>query len=270
MKKSTVFVYTLSTTLLLSSCGSYTATGAYTGSTIGSILGSAIGGLSDGPRGSDIGTLIGMAGGAVIGGAIGNAADKEQQRRVEEYHQRTYERSEANRARTNEQRYQQDNGTSDSGFDPTNSGDDRIYDYNDAGYNSNYSVSKPYSTETDNSVKLNSALDVKNVRFVDNNMDNAFASGETCKIIFEVRNTSSSVLYDVQPIVEEVSGNKHIVVSPGIHVEQILPGKGIRYTAMVKADNRLKDGSAQFRIYAVQGDNQLTSRIHVVNVATRR
>ena len=67
---------TVGTVLLLSSCGTYTGSGAYTGSGLGAILGSAIGGLSDGPRGSDIDTIIGMVGGAVIGGAIGNQADK--------------------------------------------------------------------------------------------------------------------------------------------------------------------------------------------------
>ena len=82
MKK--VFVYAIAGALLVSSCGSYTASGAYTGSTLGSILGSAIGGLSDGPRGSDLGSIIGMAGGAVVGAAIGSAADKAQERRIME------------------------------------------------------------------------------------------------------------------------------------------------------------------------------------------
>ena len=45
--------------LLLSSCDTYTGSGAYAGATFGSILGSAIGGLSGGPRGSDMGTIIG-------------------------------------------------------------------------------------------------------------------------------------------------------------------------------------------------------------------
>ena len=52
MKKATV--YAVGVLFLMSSCGSYTASGAYTGSTIGSILGSAIGGITDGPRGSDV------------------------------------------------------------------------------------------------------------------------------------------------------------------------------------------------------------------------
>ena len=61
--------------LMMSSCGSYEATGAYTGAHFGSIIGSAIGGISGGWRGSNVGSLVGMAGGAVVGAAIGKAAD---------------------------------------------------------------------------------------------------------------------------------------------------------------------------------------------------
>ena len=48
--------------MMLSSCGTYTGSGAYAGSGLGAILGSAIGGIAGGPRGSDLGTIIGMAG----------------------------------------------------------------------------------------------------------------------------------------------------------------------------------------------------------------
>lgn len=74
MKKIMLFVACSS--LLLSSCDTYTGSGAYAGATFGSILGSAIGGLSGGPRGSDMGTIIGMAGGAAVGAAIGSQADQ--------------------------------------------------------------------------------------------------------------------------------------------------------------------------------------------------
>ena len=93
MKK--VAIFAVSAALMLSSCGSYMASGAYAGSSLGSILGSAIGGLTNGPRGSDWGTIIGMAGGAVVGTAIGSAADKAQQERISDYHQRVMDREDA-------------------------------------------------------------------------------------------------------------------------------------------------------------------------------
>ena len=77
--------------LLLSSCDTYTGSGAYAGATCGSILGSAIGGLSGGPRGADMGTMIGMAGGAAVGAAIGSQADqKSQQQRESVYRDRSH------------------------------------------------------------------------------------------------------------------------------------------------------------------------------------
>ena len=79
MKKVTLFM--LCSSLLVSSCDTYTGSGAYAGSSIGSILGSAIGGLSGGPRGSDIGTIVGMASGAMVGAVIGSQADKAQAER---------------------------------------------------------------------------------------------------------------------------------------------------------------------------------------------
>lgn len=59
----------VSVLMLLSSCDSYTASGAMTGG----LLGSAIGGITGGPRGSDVGTLIGAAIGATAGAAARDA-----------------------------------------------------------------------------------------------------------------------------------------------------------------------------------------------------
>ena len=73
MKK--ILILAASAVLMLSSCGTYTGSGAYTGGVLGSVLGSAIGGLSGGPRGSDLGTIVGMAGGAaVLGGLVAGPA----------------------------------------------------------------------------------------------------------------------------------------------------------------------------------------------------
>ena len=84
------------TALLMSSCGTYTGTGAVVGAQLGTILGSAVGGISGGWRGSDIGAITGMAGGAMVGAAIGAAADQkaEQQamEREEAYRRRHMER----------------------------------------------------------------------------------------------------------------------------------------------------------------------------------
>lgn len=112
-------------------------------------------------------------------------------------------------------------------------------------------------------------IEVRNARFIDGNQNGKIERGEMSKIIFEVYNRSKHTLYDVVPTVVEATGNKHIVISPNMHVEQILPGKGIRYTALVKADNRLKDGLTKFCVSVVQG-GQSISKVSEFNIPTRK
>lgn len=258
MKKFVVLV--MSSAFLLSSCGTYTGSGAYVGGSFGSILGSAIGGLAGGPRGSDIGTIVGMASGAAIGAAMGSQADQQRQQSMER----------------NRRYVPSDGGAADSGFDSSNSGDDRLYDFNGSDYTGNYSAQQPTTSFPSSSVsELNEKLsycpnlEIVNARFVDANQDNKLNRGETCKLIFEVMNRGSKPVYDVVPTVVETTGNRHIYISPNIHVEKIDAGKGIRYTAMVKADNRLKDGTARFCVSVLHG-NESISKVNEFNIPTSR
>lgn len=243
MKK--MMVWAVGATLLLSSCSSNTGAGAYTGAQFGSILGSAIGGISGGPRGSDIGTIVGMAGGAMIGGAIGNAADQKA-------------------------RGEMDNDyPSNSGFDSTNSGDDRIdFDGGDAA-TGNYEYKQP-SSPADN-VYTHSAptVEIRNARFIDADGDETISRGEMCKVVFEVYNNGLQPIYNVVPTVAEMTGNKHIYISQPICVEKIEAYKGVRYTVMVKADNRLKDGTIKLCCSVLQ-NGETISKVTEFNVETRK
>jgi len=273
-------ILSLSALLLLSSCGTYAGSGAYAGASLGSILGSAVGGITGGPRGSDIGTLVGMAGGAMVGGAIGAQADNAQRQEQPRYSNRPSRQSYENDAYYDDnhsQNYTQQ-GNDESGFDPSNSGDDVLYDFNSTDYTGSYSAAKPekvtpsvrYDGIKAVSPKRGNALEVRNARFVDDNQDGRLSAGEFSKVIFEVYNTSQNVLTDIQPTVIETSGNRQIAVSQGIHVERIAPGRGIRYTAMVKAGNRLKNGTSCFRVYVAQGNGRVASNICEFNVPTSR
>lgn len=281
MKRFTILA--MSTVIMASSCDTYTGTGAYTGATLGSILGSAVGGISDGPRGSDLGTIVGMVGGAVIGGAIGNAADQRAQERVYSDAPVRHDRYERVRDKIRNHDYQ---GTDDypysdtsdnSGFDQTNSGDDRIYDFDGTDYTGNYSAQQPTTNmslsssveELANGYKYSPTIEIRNARFVDANQDNKISRGEICKVIFEVYNRGKETISDVQPMVVEADGNRHLYVSPSIHIEKILPGKGIRYTAVVKADNKLKAGTAKICISVVQG-NKAISKVSEFNIPTQK
>ena len=273
MKK--VVLMTVCAGMILSSCGSYTGSGMYVGASLGSILGSAIGGISDGPRGSDIGTVVGMVGGAVVGGAIGAKADQDRQNDMDQYKRDKAQRAEARRQQQNTT---QESGEAEgSGFDESNGGDDRIYDFSSSDYNGNYSAQQPVTTTPDKSsvddiaenLEYTPNLEIRNARFVDDNQDGIINAGEVSKVIFEIYNRGGWPVHDVVPTVIETTGNRHLWVSPSIHVETIAPGKGIRYTAMVKADNSLKRGQAQFCVSVVQG-NKAISKVSEFNIPTSK
>mgnify|MGYP002521611369 FL=1 len=281
------FIIGMSALLLLGSCDTYTGTGAYMGSTLGSIFGSAIGGIAGGPHGSDVGTIMGMVGGAVAGAAIGQATDQKQQAQREadlaDMRARRAERqarSQGSYGYGHDNNYGSDNQgdvNSGSGFDANNGGDDRIYDFKGSDYSGSYSaqqpdVNMPMQSSVDNlaeNLRYTPDIEIKNARFVDDNQDGKIERGEMSKVIFEVYNRGNHTLYDVVPTVVEATGNRHIMISPNMHVESIQPGKGIRYTALVKADNRLKDGNAHFCVSVVQGDRKI-SKVCEFNIPTAR
>ena len=53
-------------------------------------------------------------------------------------------------------------------------------------------------------------------------------------------------------------------------VESIMPGKGIRYTALIKADDRLKDGDAVIRISVMHRGKEITSQTKEFPIQTRK
>lgn len=277
MKK--VIAYSLVGAIMLSSC-STADSGASNGAFFGSILGSAIGGISGGHRGSDIGTVVGMAGGAIAGAAIGSANEKKEQKKYEEYlrqrnerYSREYQKREISRM------------NDESGFDPNNGGDDRIEmePESPATASVRNSSDEPYTTVeaktvtldqlkamTNYNVNINERIQLRNVSFVDADGNGEIQPEEECKVSFEIMNNSDVEIFDVVPTVIEVSGNKHIHISPGIRVESIKPHQGVRYSATVKADKRLKDSNAVIRVAVAQGQNDITSQVKEFNITTRR
>lgn len=268
MKK--VILLMLCSSLVMSSCDTYTGSGAYAGGSIGSILGSAIGGLSGGPRGSDMGTIIGMAGGAVVGAVIGSQADQAHADREAAYQQDRVERRSGSD-------YSNTPVTDNPEiFDSNNGGDDRLYDFKGKDYTGDYSAQQPTTSMPSATIEelgarfsYSPTLEIVNARFVDDNEDNCLNRNETCKVIFEILNRGYKPVYDVVPTVVETTGNKHIFISPSIHVEKISPGSGVRYTAMVKADRKLKDGMARFCVSVIH-EGKSISKVNEFNIPTKR
>ena len=243
MKKYCVLA--IGAAILASSCTNGAGAGAYAGSSLGSVLGSAIGGIAGGPRGSDIGTIVGMASGAIVGGAIGDAADRQQRQD------------------------QQDINPQDM-VDSTNSGDDRI-DFGTADAPSAQGTATPHAGISASQLAATDAdrLEIRNVRFADDSGDGKLQAGEEGKLSFEIYNHSQHTALAIVPTVEEADANKYIYISPSILVESIAPGQGIRYTAAIKADRRIKDGTARLMVSAMK-DGTPVSYTTVVKVDTMK
>ena len=288
--------------LLVSSCTTGAGAGAYAGSSLGSVLGSAIGGIVGGPHGSDVGTIFGMAGGAIVGGALGDAAEKKQAQEQHEVLSRRNQRIQREKAqRRSAQQYDDDTYASgNSGnyvgddFDPSqmvdnsNSGDDRI-DFgapSSSGANatmgnvpmsnvpmSNASPSQSVDASRVEQIygnaKSDGKLTIRNVRFADSNGDGMLSGDEIGHVSFEIYNETAAPIYNFDPSVVEAEANKRIYISPSVRVENIMPGQGLRYTATVKADRRIKDGEIRLLVSA-QKEGKPISYVTVVKVATQR
>ena len=251
MKKGIVIA--LGAAVLLSSCSSYNAaSGAYMGGQFGHVVGSAIGGITGGWRGHDWGALIGTVGGIAAGAAIGAAVDNAHEKKME---QRRAERPVPRQQRVQQQQKQpvtHDYGYDDSGYDPNGGGDDRIV-FSDEGFTSN-----------------RSSLEIRNAGVYESQKDGVLTRGEECTVVFEIFNTTDRTIYDVRPWVEDVTGNKHINISPNLQVESIAPHKGIRYTASILADSKLKDGEILLRVGVAEGKNDVTSQTRQFTVPTAK
>ena len=279
MKKGSVIM--MGAALLVSSCTTGAGAGAYAGSSFGSVLGSAIGGIVGGPHGSDVGTIFGMAGGAVVGGALGDAAEKAQRRSAQQYDDDTY-------ASGNSTNYVGDDFDPSQMVDNSNSGDDRI-DFgapSSSGANapmgnapmSNAPMSNASSSQSVDAsrveqiygnVKSDGKLTIRNVRFADSNGDGMLSGDEIGRVSFEIYNETAAPIYNFDPSVVEAEANKRIYISPSVRVENIMPGQGLRYTATVKADRRIKDGEIRLLVSA-QKEGKPISYVTVVKVATQR
>ena len=240
MKKEIVLL--MGAAILLSGCGTYTASGAMMGSNIGNVIGASIGGINGGWRGHHVGSLIGTVGGAVAGAAIGAAVENAQQRKMSEAESRRMappRRPEAN-SRSDRQTYD----------------DDRI-DFDDADGFDGLEGAAP-------------RIEVRNARIIDGSHDGVLTRGEECTVVFEVMNNTGTTLRDIYPFVEDVTGNKHVKVSPNLRIERIAPFHGIRYTATILADKRLKDGELVVKVGVREGMKNIESQTQQFTIPTRK
>jgi hypothetical protein len=135
----------------------------------------------------------------------------------------------------------------DSGFDPQGRGDDRI-------------MIEP----------AEAPLVVRNAIITETQHDGVLVRGEECTVMFEIMNTSDEPVFDILPFVEDATGNKHVKVSNNLRIESIGPRQGVRYTATILADKRLKDGEIIVRLGVAQGGREVTSQTREYRVTTAK
>ena len=181
-----------------------------------------------------------------MGAAIGQASEKAEQRKYDEYMRRR----------------------TDSGFDPNNGGDDRIVMETEVP--SNTVSLDELKNMTGYNVNINESIQLRHENFTDANGDGNISPGEECKVSFEIMNNSDVEIFNVIPTVIETTGNKHIHISPTVRVESIKPHQGVRYTATILADKRLKDGNAVIRVTVTQGQNDIASMAKEFNITCKR
>jgi len=72
------------------------------------------------------------------------------------------------------------------------------------------------------------------------------------------------------PSVKEVTGNRHIHISENVLIESIMPGRGIRYSAIIRTDDRLRDGEAIIRVSVFQDNRELRSQAREFRIITSK
>ena len=113
-------------------------------------------------------------------------------------------------------------------------------------------------------------LVVRHAVITETQNDGVLVRGEECTAVFEIMNTSDNAVFDVQPFVEDATGNKHIKISDNLRIESIGPRQGVRYTATILADKRLKDGEIIVRLGVAQGGREITSQTREFRVPTAK
>ncbi|MBO5251434.1 MAG: hypothetical protein J6B31_05495 [Bacteroidaceae bacterium] len=114
-----------------------------------------------------------------------------------------------------------------------------------------------------------SGLRITNIRFIDDNRNQVIDAEENCKLVFDIVNEGEVPAYNVTPIVEEISGMKHLTISPSAQISYMPKGNRIRYTATIAGGKRLKTGEAVFRVYTSESNGALSDS-HEFSLPTAR
>ena len=114
-----------------------------------------------------------------------------------------------------------------------------------------------------------SGLRITNIRFIDDNRNHTIDADENCKLVFDIVNQGDVSAYNITPVIEEVTGMKHIGISPSVQISYLPQGNRVRYTATIAGGRRLKAGEAVFRVYTTES-NGAVSEAHEFSLPTAK
>lgn len=114
-----------------------------------------------------------------------------------------------------------------------------------------------------------SGLRITNIRFIDDNRNHTIDADENCKLVFDIVNQGDVSAYNITPVIEEVTGMKHIGISPSVQISYLPQGDRVRYTATIAGGRRLKAGEAVFRVYTTES-NGAVSEAHEFSLPTAK
>lgn len=216
----------------LTSCGTTGMQGnpgaIMVGAQVGSVVGSVIGSSSDSFAGWAIGSIAGTVAGAAIGNAISTPHNTDQTYSNSSYQDNTYPEP----------------ATSDERGGGSSSRNETEYQ----------APALPVS--------------IQNIRFVDDNNNHIIESGEFCKLIFELVNTSDQIVYNIYPDIRLSS--KRVGISNPALIQKLLPGQRMRYTASVYGYSNLKDGTVDFSMAICQQNSSSIGDQKQFTLETRR
>lgn len=114
-----------------------------------------------------------------------------------------------------------------------------------------------------------SGLRIERLRFIDGNRDHVIDAGEESRLVFEIVNEGDVPAYNVTPVIEELTGMKHLLISSPAQIAYMPVGNRIKYTAVISGGRKLKTGQAEFRVYAAESSGALTEA-HEFVLPTRK
>ena len=114
-----------------------------------------------------------------------------------------------------------------------------------------------------------SGLRITNIRFIDDNRNHTIDADENCKLVFDIVNDGDVSAYNITPVIQEMSGLKHLAVSSSAQISYLPQGDRVRYTATIIGGKRLKAGEAKFRVYTTES-NGAVSEAHEFTLPTAK